>query len=179
MTPERIGVPLQTRLRCPGMFTFTTGLARAAPRRETAAAVCRIKPLRRLHCCALPVLCWGGAEALGHGEPPPGTFPRSLARPEFRRAPGQRRVSARFILSISEMETRTVICLANLPRKCRSCANHSRFVAVPAICIERVKALCRYACARVLQSIFRSYRKSSGFRRRRTVCDQSCQTGSV
>src|SRR6516165_4042396 len=95
MTPERIGVPLQTRLRCPGMFMFTTGQARAAPRRETAAAVCRIKPLRRLHCCALPVLCWGRAEALGHGEPPPGTFPRSLARPEFRRAPGQRRVSAR------------------------------------------------------------------------------------
>ena len=27
------------------------------------AAVCRIKPLRRLHCCALPVLCWGGAGA--------------------------------------------------------------------------------------------------------------------
>ena len=30
------------------------------------AAVCRIKPLRRLHCCALPVLCWGGAGASGN-----------------------------------------------------------------------------------------------------------------
>jgi high affinity Mn2+ porin len=28
------------------------------------AAVFRIKALRRLHCCALPVLCWGGAGAL-------------------------------------------------------------------------------------------------------------------
>jgi citrate synthase len=25
--------------------------------------VFRIKPLRRLNCCALPVLCWGGAGA--------------------------------------------------------------------------------------------------------------------
>jgi len=31
------------------------------------AAVCRIKPLRRLHCCALPVLCWGGAGVPGIG----------------------------------------------------------------------------------------------------------------
>ena len=29
------------------------------------AAVFRIKPLRRLHCCALPVLCWGGVGASG------------------------------------------------------------------------------------------------------------------
>jgi ABC transporter substrate binding protein len=29
------------------------------------AAVLRIKPLRRLHCCALPVFCWGGAGASG------------------------------------------------------------------------------------------------------------------
>src|SRR6516225_1287057 len=27
------------------------------------AAVLRIKPLRRLHCCALAVFCWGGAGA--------------------------------------------------------------------------------------------------------------------
>ena len=33
------------------------------------ATVCRIKPLRRLHCCALPVLCWGGAGASATRQP--------------------------------------------------------------------------------------------------------------
>jgi hypothetical protein len=30
---------------------------------NSLAAVLRIKALWRLHCCALPVLCWGGAGA--------------------------------------------------------------------------------------------------------------------
>jgi len=42
------------------------------------AAVCRIKPLRRLHCCALPVLCWGGAGVPGN----PNFYPRPF-RPGF------------------------------------------------------------------------------------------------
>ena len=43
------------------------------------AAVCRINALRRLLCCALPVLCWGGAGALAFRRVPSASLGRLRA----------------------------------------------------------------------------------------------------